>query len=32
MKYVPGIKEDIGIKHLEVSTNDNRAYALFQKR
>jgi hypothetical protein len=27
-----GIREDIGIKHLEVSTNDNRAYALFQKR
>ena len=27
-----GIKDDIGIKHLEVSTNDNRAYALFQKR
>jgi len=23
---------DIGIKHLEVSTNDNRAYALFKKR
>lgn len=28
-----GLKNvDIGIKHLEVSTNDNRAYALFQKR
>lgn len=23
---------DLGIKHLEVSTNDNRAYALFRKR
>jgi len=32
MRGTKGIREDIGIKHLEVSTNDNRAYALFQKR
>ena len=32
MRGTSGIKEDIRIKHLEVSTNDNRAYALFQKR
>lgn len=32
VKGTRGIKGDIGIKHLEISTNDNRAYALFQKR
>jgi hypothetical protein len=33
IKGTRGLKPiDLGIKHLEVSTNDNRAYALFQKR
>jgi hypothetical protein len=33
VKGTRGLKPiDIGIKHLEVSTNDNRAYALFKKR
>lgn len=33
IKGTRGLKGiDLGIKHLEISTNDNRAYALFQKR
>lgn len=33
IKGTRGLKPiDLRIKHLEVSTNDNRAYALFQKR